>query len=345
LPPPPPPVKDEVRVREELAQGATYKVNTRMAFSMRGTDRDWGIATSTITINYWAEAEILRKIERNDGRTIVEERTFQRVTSSKLDTNLVDLRVELGPAGDFVLGGVALLHPGALPYAVGAKQLIEGPALRKALSATGLDRSVIDRIVSGDQGVKVITKMGEMEGKVVRLTYHNERDGDNLIEPVRGGLTDEQRRFLASSVLLADSLIFPDVEVRRGENWQVNAMYFIGLIDPSLMARPEGTLTLQRGPEEKLVPGLKQRCVPIVVIGGEMNFHESTSSSDRVGHFRPSSGEMLYSPEDHIIVEGRMKGRGKLNIRAEHHILFETRSEREPDVEIHYSCRKWKGSQ
>jgi hypothetical protein len=340
LPPPPPPVKDEVRVREELAQGATYQVNTRMAFSMRGTDTDWAIATATITVNYWADAEILRKIERNDGKTIVEERTFKKIKSGKLETNLVDVRIELGTTGDFLLGGVLFLQPEALPFVAGVKNFVQGPALRKVLGATGLAQTVIDHVMSGDEGVKVITKVSEMEGKVVRLTYRNDRDGEILIEPVRGGLTNEQRRYLASSVLLADSLIFPDVEVRRGENWQVNAMYFIGLIDPSLMTRPEGTLTLQRGSEEKAVPGVKGRCVPIVVVDGEMSFRESNSTSDRVGNFRPTSGEMFYSPEDHIIVEGHMKGRGKLNIRAEHHLLFETRSEREPDLDIHYTCRK-----
>src|SRR5262245_44018063 len=41
-PPPPPPVTNEVRVRENLKPGRTYLVKTQLAFSMRGTDRDYG---------------------------------------------------------------------------------------------------------------------------------------------------------------------------------------------------------------------------------------------------------------------------------------------------------------
>jgi hypothetical protein len=306
---------------------------------MRGTDSDWGVATSTITINYWADAEILRKIERNDGQTIVEERTFRKVNSSKLDTRLEDVKIELGPAGNFILGGVALLQPEALPFVAGAKNLIEGPALKQALSATGLDRALVDRVLSSDEGVKAVTKVGELEGKVVRLTYRNDKEGEMLIEPVQGELTDEQRRYLASSVLLADSLIFPDVEVKRGERWNVSATYFIGLIDPSLMARPDGTLTLARGTEEELVPGVRGKCVPITVVDGDMQFRDSNGGGERVGYFKPTEGRMLYSPESHIIVDGRMKGRGKLTVSAVHHLLFTARSDREPEIEIQYTSR------
>jgi hypothetical protein len=339
-PPPPPPVLDQVRVRESLKPGRTYRVITRLAFNMRGTDHDWAVLNSVITVNYMADAEVERKIESNDGKTIVELRTFKRVFSGKLNTDLESVRIDLGPAGDFLIGGVTAFRPEALPVVAGARQLIEGPNFSNLLKITGLGQSFLDDMVNRDPRIRAVTSMGGLQGKTVRLVYKNDEEGDVQVVPVEGALTTDEQRFLASSVLLSDSLIFPDARVEKGDTWEADSMYFIGLIDPSLMARPEGKLRLARGPD--ILPparsGQRQKCVQINVVGGELNFRESNRKAEQVGFFRPQKGEMVFSPQDQIFILADLIGRGKLTVRSRDHILFEARSDREPEMKIHYEC-------
>lgn len=340
-PPPPSPLLDEVRVRESLKPGRTYLINTRMTFSMRGTDKDWHVVTSTVTVNYAANAEIERKIVSNDGRTIVEERTFKKVQSGKVETDLESFRIDLGATGDFLLGGIAILQPEALLAATSAKNIIEKNDLSKLFKATGLAQSFVDDVVQRDPRMRAITSAGSLQGKTVRLTYTNDAKGEVRVEAVKESLSVDEQRFLASSVLLADSLIFPDMGVKKGEKWQADGLYFIGLIDPSLMARTEGQVELMRGPDKKLpaASGQKQECVQISVVGGELNFHESNAKAEQIGFFRPQEGEMVFSPQDQIFIQGHLKGRGKLTIKSKDHILFEARSDREPELTIHYTCK------
>lgn len=340
-PPPPPPVRDDLRVRESLKPRRTYRVSTRLGFHMRGTDHDWGVLNSTITVNYWADAAIDRKIESNDGKTIVELRTFRKVASRKLDTKLEDVHIDLGAAGDFLLGGVALLKPEAAPFVGAARSLLEGRNLSAFLQFMGLSNDFVSDLVERDPRIRAVTAVGSLQGKTVRLTYRNEEGGGVQVDPVEGALTEDEKRFLASSVLLADSLIFPDVTVKVGDTWEADSMYFIGLIDPSMMLRPEGKLKLGRGPD--VAPpartGQKQKCVKINVLGGALNFHESSSRAEQVGHFYPQKGEMLFSPQDQIFIHGFFHGKGKLTITQKDHILFQARSKREPDLKVYYSCR------
>jgi hypothetical protein len=343
-PPPAPPVRDEVRVRDTLKPGRTYLVKTQLAFSMRGTDHDWGIVNTTYTINYMAEAEIERYIESNDGKTIVERRTFKRVSSGKIDTKLEDMSIKLGSTGEFVLGATALINPQAFFFASMAKNGLDGRNLAPLLESIGLGKSYVDDIVQRDPTIRAVTRAGSLQGKTVKLRYNNDEEGDVQVTAEDGGsLSADEQRFLTSSVLLSDALIFPDIGVKKGESWPAKGMYFSGLIDPSLLARTEGTVTLERGPDVKPVghPGQKQECVQINFVGGELSFRESNRKAEQVGHCQPDTREskLIYSPQDSIFIEAFLKGRGKLTIRSKDHILFEARSDREPELTIRYTCR------
>jgi hypothetical protein len=263
------------------------------------------------------------------------------VKSGKVETDLESFRIDLGATGDFILGGIALLKPDALLAATGATKVINSTDLSKLLKATGLAEKFVDDVVKRDPRIQAVTSAGSLEGKTVRLIYKNDEEGDVQVIPVKGTLTVDEQRFLASSVLLADSLIFPDMGVKQGEHWKADGMYFIGLIDPSLMARTEGKVELMRGPDVKppARSGQKQECVQITVVGGELNFRESNAKAEQVGFFRPQEGEMIFSPQDQIFIQGHLKGRGKLTIKSKDHILFEARSDREPELTIHYSCK------
>ncbi len=340
-PPPPKPVTDLVRVKEQLKPGSTYRVGTELGFHMTGTDQDW-FSSSTVTISYAAKAQISRKIVSNDGTTIVEERTFNKVQATKLESQLDDFHIELGPTGDFVLAGIGLLQPEYLFAAAGAKKLIEGTNLSGVLKAVGLDESRLADELQKDPHIRALPSMGDLEGKTVRLTYHNDLDGDVAVEAVSGGsLTAEEVQLLQSSVLLSDSLIFPNTEIKKGDTWEADSMYFVGMIDPSLMVRPEGKVQLQRAAEDVSVAASlnqNQPCVLIKVIGGELKFRESTRDARQEGYFRPTEGGMTFSPQDKIFIEAHLKGKGKLIM--ERNELFRTvRSDAEPEIQIVYTCK------
>lgn len=346
-PPPPKPVTDEVRVRQNLIPGKTYVVNSHGALSMRGRDKDWGIST-TITINYGFDSEVLRTIESNDGNKVVERRTFKRVRSLKLNTALEDVRLDIGPTGTLLLGGVALLNPSALPVALSVNRFI-GKDIKDPLSLVGLDQTIINSILSRDPSARMFTKLSILEGKVVRLTYDNSAR-DCQVEAVNGTMSDEELRFHASSVLLADSLIIPDLEVRKGEVWKVDGMNFAGLMDPTLLAQTEGDVYLRREGDE-LVAGKKQRCVRISIMKEKptgdrctLTFKQSDRKAEQIGWFRPTGG-MLFSPEDQIIIESKLEGEGSFTRVSKDHLLFEARSERSPHMKLHYRCRIAEGTE
>ncbi|HYT88665.1 MAG TPA: hypothetical protein VEL76_08150 [Gemmataceae bacterium] len=336
-PPPPPPPKAEVRFKENLKAGKTYEVTTEMVFTMRGKHRDYWVIKADISMNYRAVAVVERKIEANDGQKIVELRTFKMVRATCLETplKLESVRIDLGLGGDIIVGGASILKPELAPVLAGGRKVIEGVELRGIANQIGLDQTILNRA----DKVLVVTSMGRLEGKTVRLTYRAEGDRGVVVEAVTGDLTPEEYRFLAASVLPADAYLFPDMEVAKGASWQVDGGLFVGMIDPSLLARTEGKVALKRADEDRFVVGRKVKCIPVLVTSGNLNFVENTRKAAHVGNLRIQKGEMLFAPDQQMFIAGVLQGKGDVTIRSTDHVIFEARSDLAPQIFVSYKCK------
>jgi hypothetical protein len=307
---------------------------------MRASDKDWGFAT-VCNLNYAFVAIVDRTIEENDGHIIQELRHFKEVKSLKLESNLESARLELGSAGDFMFGGLVLaVRPSSFPWFVETKRKIEETNLRDFLAALGADRQLTAAFVQKDPMAKAFTAVGGLQGKKVRLVYRNDSEptkrGVIRVTPVEGNMTSEERAFHFASSLLSDSLIFPDADVTKGDEWDVDGVNFIGLIDPSLLAYVDGSIKMMRAADQ-LLPGRSGRFPVLRVKDGELTFHKADTKAEQVGYFRPT-GDLWFSTSDQIVVQGRLKGAGKMEAWSKDHLLFEARSDREPTMQVEYSC-------
>jgi hypothetical protein len=319
-PPPPKPVAVPERVRQNLQPGKTYVTHTKGTLHMRGEDKAWAIA-GVHTINYAFEAQIDREIESNDGTTIVELRHFRDVRSLKFESRLDDVRIDLGPLGQ-------LLLPEAWR---GVDKLSLAPVL-SGLRLVGVEPEKLAGL--DENSAQVFSGVDHLSGKSVRLTY---KDGGGVqkVEPVKGEMTRAEKDFYFASAILSDSLIFPNVEVKIDNRWTVDGSNFTNLMDPGLLARTSGEIILERTKDH--IVGDKT-CRHLQIQGGRILFEDSDPRVGRIGHFTPE-GSFDFFPGDQIIIKAYLKGKAKLDKFSKDHLLFETRSVREPELEVLYSCR------
>ena len=326
-------VRNTDRVRQTLKPGKTYQTTLRGILKTRGTDTSWGIE-KRVFIHYVFEAQIDREILENDGQTIVEHRHFRDVRSVKIDTELEDLRLRL----DAVTGsGLILMVIGYFFPEAYAIKTVDGvstaPAL-KFLKGFGVDAADL----TGVKG-KVFKMFGQVDGlkgKSVKLVYWNkeERAGVIRLVPLEGGGMTEEEQFLHHhSAVLSDALIFPEKK-EIGQSWKVAGNNFSNLIDPGLRAAVRGELAFSRLANKKLDG---KDVYVLLSEGGRLELESFDSTEGRLGWFEPR-GEMLYSPDDQIIVKAEMSGKGVLERVSRTHLLFKTEMKQTPDMSISYSC-------
>jgi len=314
-PPPPKPVANPDRVRQNLQPGKTYVTHTKGTLHVRATDKNWGIE-EVVTINYAFEAQIDRAIESNDGTTIVELRHFRDLRSVKVVCKLEDVRIDLGPLGSFLIPQV------------------QGTSLKPLIAGLRWVGVSPENLAGLEEASKVFQSVDRLSGKKVRLTFV---DGKGVIrvEAVKGEMTAGERDFHLASSLLSDSLIIPDVDIKIGNRWSVDGANFANLVDPSIQARVSGEVTLERAPDHIVQ---NKTCRHLTVAGGRMLFDDSDSKVGQTGYFEPQ-GSLFFSPSDQVIIEARLKGRAKLEKFSRDHLLFETRMRRLPELDVQYKCR------
>lgn len=317
-PKPPKPVANPDRVRQNLQPGKTYVTHSKGALHVRASDKDWGIE-EVITINYAFEAKIDREIESNDGTTIVELRHFRDVRSLKIDCKLEDVRIDLGP----IVGNL-------IPE-------FQGASLRTVINAMRWVDISPEELSGLSERVKVFKSVDRLSGKSVRLTYV---DGKGVIkvEPVKGEMTAAERDFHMASVLLSDSLIVPNVDIKLGIRWSVDGSNFANLIDPSLLARTAGEITMERAPDHLVTESGSETCRHLKVVDGRLVIDDSNPRVGSIGYFEPR-GSMYFSPKDQVIIRADLEGKAKLENFSKDHLLFEARTRALPELKVRYTCR------
>jgi hypothetical protein len=327
--PPPPKVNQPERIRESLKPGKTYQCQANGTVTFRGTDRAWGLE-SVITINHEFESKVDRKIESNDGTKIVEIRHFRSVRSIKIESQVEDLRINLGGKFDGLLDGLGFFDP----MAAGVLRKLSKLDLKAVAETLPWLGGTPEQLLGLDEKAKGFASIDRLTGKSCRVTYV---DGTGVveIEDVVGRLDPKERDMIRASVLVSDSLIFPNEKVAVDKSWTVSGRALGDMIDPSLRATTSGEFTLQRQPDRDLDG---RKCALLKITDGRILFDSSNAKEGNIGHFDPA-GTFDYSLEDKVVIRGNAKGAARLEKFSKDHLLFETRSIQQPTLQLTYRCK------
>jgi hypothetical protein len=325
-------VRDTDLVRQRLRPGKTYQTLLRGTIHSVGTDANWGVE-SVVGINYAFEAQVDREIVENDGQVIVEVRHFRDVRSVKIDTDLKDFRLKLGDARYPVLLAVASAWPEAA-FVVAKLDGVSTKPVLDLLKALGVDPASITGIKP--RVFKTFTQFDGLTGKSVKIVYWNKEDRTGIIQlvPLEGDMTESEQFLHEHSALLSDALIFPEKK-EVGQSWKVAGKNFSNLIDPGLRAAVGGELELSRR-ADRTVDG--KTLSVLMADAGRLELNSSEARQGQLGWFEPR-GEMLFSPEDQVIVKAEMTGKGLLERVSRHHLLFKTEMKQSPELAVVYSCK------
>jgi len=318
---------DTGRIQETYRPGAHYHVLLKAALKSRASLKDWGIIQD-MNLNYAGEAEVFRTIETNDGTTMVETREFRRVRNLSLFCGLDDVRLDIGPVGDFLLGaleGWADIPPGVL-------MSLDGRSLKTVLDNIPALKQWTDQIYT-DSAAKGIAYIDDLQGKKVRIRYQN---GQGVVEltPIDCSLTPDEQSFFFDTACISDPYLFPNLDSKEGDSWTINGADLMPLIDPSLKSTVTGKLTVRRG---KNVGDATHPAASLRLEEGVLDLQSTDEKSETRGHWEPR-GDLIYSFADRVVTQANLGGTFVIDTHSTDHILFEARQTVEPVYQITYSC-------
>ena len=322
-PPPPPTIGRPDRIRDVLQEGKTYEVITTADLTAPVRDKDWGIET-IVNLAYRAEVCIHRKIEKNDGRQVVELRHIQSARMLKA-TSTVHIDCLWARPAIMVLG---FLEP-----------LVGGTGKVTVISAAVLDRiftvgTWAAQAALNEQNTKVKAMIDSLSGKTVRITYEDGR-GVVALEPVGCSLTAEERDFLFASAVATDAFLMPDEESKPGDQWEVDGGAFVDFLPPSWRGATSGKVWIRR---ERDFEENGQKYALLRCSSGTLRVDATDQSRARLGTLTPR-GELKYNITKGHIESAVLTAEASVTEASRDHLLFEARFETQPKFQSTYSCR------
>ena len=322
-PPPPPQIGRPDRIRDVLQEGKTYEVTTTADLTAPVRDKDWGIET-IVHLAYRAEVCFHRKIEKNDGRQVVELRHIQSARMLKA-TSTVKI--------DCLWTKPALLVLGFLERYLG------GTGEVTAVSAALLDKiftvgNWAAQATLNEQNTKVKAMLDSLEGKSVRITYEDGRGVVSLV-PVGCTLTEEERDFLFASAVVTDAFLLPDKASKPGDEWEVDGGAFVDFLPPSWRGVTSGKVWIRR---ERDFEENGQKYALLRCYRGTLRVNATDQTRTRLGTLTPR-GELKYNITKGHIESATLTAEASITEASRDHLLFEARFETQPKFQSTYSCR------
>lgn len=321
-PEPPKPVGDPNRVRDVLQEGKTYETIVKTGLEAAVIDAAWGVRT-TVNLVYATESRVRRTVERNDGKRVVLVCDVLESRSVKLVSD-AEVRFDLGQPGFVILGFLDLAFAGGQGTAVAAAV---GPIAEAVLTAAS-------RALVNEATAKAKAAVDSLEGKKFRVTYV---DGEGVVElePIGCTLTEDEELYLKGLAVLSDCYILPDTQSRPGSYWDVNAQALMDYLPPSWRGRPRGVVTIER--DQDYVRGGKQYAA-LQIRGGTFQVDASDQSRRRLASVTPR-GRLEYNISDGYVESAQLNAQASMEEVSTDHLLFETRFETNPRIEIQYTCK------
>jgi hypothetical protein len=307
------------RIKATLKKGMTYRMVLEAGLEARAEDKAYSVKTVTNLV-YKGEFIVARHIRENDGKRIIEDRTFEVCRTLKAESHVADLKLEWGVTGDLALVGLEFVQPGSAEVILFTKPLAE------MLLKDGAQKYAQQKIESW-------ASVDTLTGKSVRITYE---DGQGVvdIQPLRGELTPSEQQFVRQTAVLSDCYILPDMQVKPGKTWSVDAYHLSSLVDPTLRAVPQGTVTIKRKNDD-VAQG--KQFANLAIQSGYVLLDSSDNKAKRVGSFTPA-GDLRFNLSDGYVQSADLTGQMKLEHLSKDHLLFETRMRTEPKLKVRYRC-------
>jgi hypothetical protein len=183
-------------------------------------------------------------------------------------------------------------------------------------------------------GAKAFSSIDSLSGKRVRIEY---LDGKGVVslQPVGCSLTKSEFEYLEATAVLSDCYLFPSINAAEGEGWNVEASQLQGLMDPTMRARPSGSIRISREANEQKEGTTVAR---LRVSGGPVSLDSSTDRKKRLATFSPR-GALLFSFEDGYTTNATLSGVATMYEVSTDHLIFKEEFSFEPDLQVQYSCK------
>jgi hypothetical protein len=316
---------DNSRIAETYQVGKTYKAMVNFALSGRGSHKDYGL-DKVVNIYYLGEMEVLRKVESNDGQTMVLTLAFPMAKNVCILTKIEGIRLELGTVATGLLeagGEWEGLPPGWT--------LMATQAFNEAAS-TDLVKNLASQVAQ-DRTAKCFRFVDGIQGKKVRVKYVNGR-GITELTSLDCSLDNDQLQLMVGMAMASDVYMLPNLESKVGDTWTIQGGDMLSVLDPSAHARVTGEITAQRSEDIGQDEG---RQAVIDISSGTLNLNDWDNASEQTGWWTPR-GKMKYSFADKIITQAELTGEFQWEKRSTNHILFEARMVVKPQYKVLYSC-------
>ncbi|MBR2125639.1 MAG: hypothetical protein IJ943_02780 [Akkermansia sp.] len=320
-------------------QGKTYISSAAGNLNGQAVKKDWGFA-ATATFNYTWGMESTSYIEKNDGLTIVEVRSFDKVVENVAVSDVgvgMDIPDEVGTFLDVM---VSLMNPSAAGWVSALnKRSVTVPdwALNLLRKVNCLPPNFDPQVLLGR--MKMFTQEeGKylLEGKKVRITF---KDGQGIIriEPIDGtALTPREMDVIKRSNFVMDHYLMPEREVAVGESWTVPGNVFGGMVDPRLSGKLTGEMKVSRKADFPMENGEIARRLGLE--GGEVGFVSTVGNMSQTGRLHNISGSSLIPNSHNVVTEAEMTGYADYDEVSTDHLLFEARMTVMPKFRVRYTC-------
>lgn len=320
-------------------QGKTYISSAAGNLNGQAVKKDWGFA-ATATFNYTWGMESTSYIEKNDGLTIVEVRSFDKVVENVAVSDVgvgMDIPDEVGTFLDVM---VSFMNPSAAGWvSVLNKRSVTVPewALDLLRNVNCLPPNFDPKVLLGR--MKMFTQEeGKylLEGKKVRITF---KDGQGIIriEPIDGtALTPREMDVIKRSNFVMDHYLMPEREVAVGESWTVPGNVFGGMVDPRLSGKLTGEVKVSRKADFPMENNEIARRLGLE--GGEVGFVSTVGNMSQTGRLHNISGSSLIPNSHNVVTEAEMTGYADYDEVSTDHLLFEARMTVTPKFRVRYTC-------
>ena len=237
-------------------EGKTYHSVVMGKLSGRASKADWGVQ-GTAFFNYLYGLDSSGKILKNDGVTIIEERSFTKVQEELLVSEY-EVGIDLGDRIRSIVDFASDIPSTTVQGLAGLAQTMDGKKITikkgwvDAARSLGIFKDFPQ--VDPEQFERELRMFSAgtndrlLEGKTVRITFVDGQ-GITKIEPVNCTLSEKERDVIIRSNFALDHYVFPDRQVSPGEEWEIDGDVLGGFLDPRISGKAGGKVTIIRTPD------------------------------------------------------------------------------------------------
>lgn len=320
-------------------KGKTYVSRTAGNLTGQASQRDWGFR-GVATFNYTWGMESTAFVEKNDGLTIVEVRSFDKVVENVTVSDVgvgLDIPDDVGTLLDTMISLFGSPVSGVVQYMNKRSLSVPDWALNAMRKCNILPPEFDPNVLLNR--MKMFTQQSGkylLEGKKVRITF---KDGQGIvrIEPVDGtALTQREIDVIKRSNFVMDHYLMPERNVAVGEKWRVPGNVFGGMVDPRLSGRLEGDVMVTREADSPMEDdSVASR---LAVSGDKIYFMSQVDNMKQTGCLSSIKGSSLIPDSCNVVTEAELRGYAEYHEVSTDHLLFEANMSVTPSFRVRYTC-------